>query len=71
MPVPAPATSALLQGYPIYSAGPQTELTTPTGAAILATLAVSFGALPAMTLKSQGFGAAIKIFLTTPIFSAS
>ncbi len=62
LPVPAPATSALLQGHPIYSAGPQTELTTPTGAAILATLAVSFGALPAMTLKSQGFGAGDKDF---------
>ena len=62
LPVPAPATSALLSGHPIYSAGPQTELTTPTGAAILATLAVSFGKLPAMNLKSQGFGAGDKDF---------
>jgi hypothetical protein len=62
LPVPAPATSALLEGRPIYSAGAQTELTTPTGAAIVATLAVSFGALPAMNLKSQGFGAGDKDF---------
>lgn len=62
LPVPAPATSSLLSGHPIYSAGPQTELTTPTGAAILATLAVSFGKLPAMNLKSQGFGAGDKDF---------
>ncbi len=62
LPVPAPATSALLQGHPIYSAGPQTELTTPTGAAILATLSLSFGAMPAMNLKAQGFGAGDKDF---------
>lgn len=62
LPVPAPATSVLLKGHPIYSAGPQTELTTPTGAAILATLAVSFGAMPAMNLKAQGFGAGDKDF---------
>ncbi len=64
LPVPAPATSTLLKGRPIFSAGPQTELTTPTGAAILATLAGSFGALPPMTLKAQGFGAGDKDFPT-------
>jgi len=62
LPVPAPATSALLAGRPIYSAGPQTELTTPTGAALLATLAISFGPLPAMKLKAQGMGAGDKDF---------
>ena len=62
LPVPAPATALLLNGRPIYSAGPQTELTTPTGAALITTLATSFGALPPMTIKAQGFGAGDKDF---------
>lgn len=62
LPVPAPATALLLNGRPIYSAGPQTELTTPTGAALITTLATSFGALPPMTIKTQGFGAGDKDF---------
>jgi len=62
LPVPAPATAELLQGKPIYSAGPITELTTPTGAAIMATLATSFGSLPAVKLLAQGFGAGDKEF---------
>ncbi len=62
LPVPAPATSALLSGCPIYSSGPQTELTTPTGAALVATLSVSYGALPAMQLTAQGLGAGDKDF---------
>jgi uncharacterized protein (TIGR00299 family) protein len=62
LPVPAPATTELLKNKPIYAAGPATELTTPTGAAILAALAVSFGAVPAMRILSQGFGAGDKEF---------
>lgn len=57
MPVPAPATVLLLTGQPIYSHGPQVELTTPTGAAIAATLASRFGAMPAMRASSIGYGA--------------
>src|SRR5580658_704837 len=62
LPVPAPATAALLIGAPIYSAGPNVELTTPTGAAIVATLAKGYGALPAMRILAQGFGAGDKDF---------
>jgi uncharacterized protein (TIGR00299 family) protein len=64
LPVPAPATAELLRDRPIYSAGPMTELTTPTGAALMATLAKSFGPLPAIKLKAQGFGAGNKEFPT-------
>ncbi len=57
LPVPAPATAALVQGRPIYSRGPACELTTPTGAAIATTLAETFGALPAMRIEATGYGA--------------
>jgi len=56
LPVPAPATAALLKGVPIYSAGPRAELVTPTGAAIAATLAGSFGAPPPMVVERIGYG---------------
>jgi uncharacterized protein (TIGR00299 family) protein len=62
MPVPTPATSLLLEGKPIYSRGPQVELTTPTGAAIASAMAKSFGPIPAMKVKSTGFGAGDKDF---------
>lgn len=57
LPVPAPATAALLKGYPIYSRGPAKELTTPTGAAIVTALAKEFGAMPPMTVSAAGYGA--------------
>lgn len=62
LPVPAPATARLLEGKPIYSRGPQLELTTPTGAAIAVAKAQAFGALPAMRLKNSGYGAGDKDF---------
>jgi len=62
LPVPAPATARLLKDRPIYSAGPQTELTTPTGAALVTTLAQGFGALPSVRMLAQGFGAGDKDF---------
>ncbi len=62
LPVPAPATAELLKQKPIYSAGPETELTTPTGAALLAALASDFGPMPALRVTSQGFGAGDKDF---------
>jgi pyridinium-3,5-bisthiocarboxylic acid mononucleotide nickel chelatase len=57
LPVPAPATAALLEGKPVYSRGPEMELTTPTGAAIVAALARGFGAMPALRISSIGYGA--------------
>jgi uncharacterized protein (TIGR00299 family) protein len=66
LPVPAPATTELLKGKPIYSAGPVTELTTPTGAALLSALAASFGALPPIRVLAQGFGAGDKDFPMQP-----
>jgi uncharacterized protein (TIGR00299 family) protein len=64
LPVPAPATAELLRNRPIYSAGPEAELTTPTGAALVTTLASDFGSLPAVRILSQGFGAGDKDFPT-------
>ena len=57
LPVPAPATAALLRGKPIYSEGPAVELTTPTGAALAVTLARGFGALPPIKIAAAGYGA--------------
>jgi uncharacterized protein (TIGR00299 family) protein len=55
--VPAPATAELLKGIPLASAPVVAELTTPTGAALMATLADEFGPLPAMTIRTIGIGA--------------
>ena len=57
LPVPAPATVELLKGIPIYSNHIEGELVTPTGAAILSTLAKSFGRLPAFEIEAIGYGA--------------
>ncbi|NLX14803.1 MAG: nickel pincer cofactor biosynthesis protein LarC [Phycisphaerales bacterium] len=57
MPVPAPATAALLKGIPLAACDETGELTTPTGAAILTTLAAGFGPPPAMSLEKIGVGA--------------
>lgn len=62
LPVPAPATAELLRDKPVYAAGPEVELTTPTGAALVSTLAAGFGPVPSMRLMSQGFGAGDKDF---------
>jgi uncharacterized protein (TIGR00299 family) protein len=62
LPVPAPATAELLDGKPVYSRGPSLELTTPTGAAIVSTLAASFGSLPPIRVLAAGYGAGSKDF---------
>jgi uncharacterized protein (TIGR00299 family) protein len=55
--VPAPATAELLAGVPIAACDEKGELTTPTGAAILTSLADAFGGLPAMRIERCGYGA--------------
>ena len=57
MPVPGPGTAELLRGFPVTDGGVQAELVTPTGAAILTTLAAGAGRLPAMTIERVGYGA--------------
>lgn len=60
MPLPAPGTAELLKGVPLASSEVEMELTTPTGAAILTTVAETFGPLPAMTIETIGLGAGTK-----------
>jgi len=62
LPVPAPAAAELLQGIPVYSSGVEGELVTPTGAAIVSTLAASFGPLPPFKIERIGYGAGSKEF---------
>jgi len=57
MPVPPPAVAELLRGAPSYSGPGRTELCTPTGAALLTTLATEFGPQPPMTVEHVGVGA--------------
>lgn len=57
LPVPAPATAELLKGIPTVGGPIEKELLTPTGAAILTTVAESFGALPEMKIEATGYGA--------------
>jgi uncharacterized protein (TIGR00299 family) protein len=57
LPVPAPATAELLKGIPVYSSGVEGELVTPTGAAIVTTLASSFGPMPPIKVAQIGYGA--------------
>jgi pyridinium-3,5-bisthiocarboxylic acid mononucleotide nickel chelatase len=57
LPLPAPATAALLVGAPVFGVDVEAETVTPTGAALAATLADGWGGLPAMRLRSVGYGA--------------
>jgi hypothetical protein len=57
IPVPVPATLAILAGIPVTGSDATTEIVTPTGAAIVATLAHSFGPMPEMQIARIGYGA--------------
>ena len=56
-PGPGPGTAELLKGFPALDNGVRRELVTPTGAAILTTLAAGAGAMPAMRVTAVGYGA--------------
>jgi len=62
LPVPAPATVEILKGTPVYSSGIEAELVTPTGAAIVKTLARRFVAFPEMKIERAGYGAGSRDF---------
>ena len=56
IPIPAPATTALLEGVPVYDSGTHHEMVTPTGAALVKGLATSFGSMPPMVVENIGYG---------------
>ena len=66
MPVPAPATLELLKGVPVASSPATSELTTPTGAAIIKTLSLSFGNMPHMEIEGTGYGIGDRSFKEIP-----
>jgi uncharacterized protein (TIGR00299 family) protein len=66
LPVPTPATLKLLRDAPVYSSGPQAELVTPTGAAIVKTLSSRFASFPAMKVERTGYGAGTREFAEHP-----
>jgi uncharacterized protein (TIGR00299 family) protein len=65
-PIPAPATLELLKDAPVYSSGVQAELVTPTGAAIVKTLARRFTAFPEMKVEKSAYGAGSREFSGHP-----
>jgi len=65
-PVPGPATAELLKGVPIYSKDVEGELVTPTGAAIISTLAESYGQTPMMKIEKVGYGAGTRDYPKFP-----
>lgn len=64
--IPAPATAELLRGVPLQESDVACELTTPTGAAILATVVDEYGPLPAMTIEQIGYGAGTRDLTEQP-----
>jgi len=66
IPVPGPGTAELLRGFPVVDTGVKAELVTPTGAAILTTLATGAGRMPSMTVTSVGYGAGTMDLPGTP-----
>ena len=56
LPLPAPATLALLESVPVYDSGQERELVTPTGAAILTTVCTEYGGFPTMSIEKVGYG---------------
>jgi uncharacterized protein (TIGR00299 family) protein len=65
-PVPGPATAELLKGVPVYSKDVEGELDTPTGAAIISTLAESYGPMPMIRIERIGYGAGTRDYPKFP-----
>jgi len=57
LPIPAPVTAELLKGVPVYATDVEGELTTPTGAAIITSIATHFGDMPSLRIQKVGYGA--------------
>jgi len=66
LPLPAPATLALLEGAPLVGVDTQAELVTPTGAAIAASAVETWGSLPPLVLERVGYGAGTADFADRP-----
>jgi uncharacterized protein (TIGR00299 family) protein len=65
-PIPAPATLEILKGVPLQQSNIKSELTTPTGAAIVSVLSEEFCTVPSMTVQAVGYGAGTKDFEKHP-----
>lgn len=66
LPVPAPATTRLVAGVPVYSSGVEAELLTPTGALLVTDYAERYGPLPALRVRQVGYGAGDRDHAGTP-----
>jgi pyridinium-3,5-bisthiocarboxylic acid mononucleotide nickel chelatase len=66
IPLPSPATIALLEGVPIYDSGQSAEMITPTGAAIITSLCSSFGPMPPMIVDRVGYGVGTRTLADRP-----
>lgn len=66
LPVPAPATAEMLKDVPVYGTDVSGELVTPTGAAIITTLAAGFGPMPGMRVSQTGWGAGSRDYAHAP-----
>ena len=66
IPVPSPATIALLRGIPIYHSGQDVEMVTPTGAILITSLCSSFGPMPQMIVDSIGYGVGSRTLVDRP-----
>ena len=66
LPVPAPATTEMLKGFPSYSSDIEFELATPTGVGIITAMAKASNAIPVMKTNAIGYGAGSKDFSDSP-----
>lgn len=66
IPIPGPGTAELLRGFPVVDTDVRAELVTPTGAAILTTLASAAGRMPPMTVNAVGYGAGTRDLPSMP-----